>query len=84
MQARCEWQVLDNWHGGGFARAAPELLQFMQQFESETAVPLEPVYSAKLMYAIRELISQDYFPRNSRLLAIHGGGLQGRRSLPGQ
>lgn len=82
LSATCSWQVLDEWHGGGFARVTPALLEFMQGFESETGVPLEPVYSAKLLFAIRELIRQDFFPSGSRLLAIHGGGLQGRRSLP--
>lgn len=84
MQAQCEWQVLDDWHGGGFAKTSPDLEAFMQRFETETGVSLEPVYSAKLMFAIRELISRDYFPAGASLLAIHGGGLQGRRSLPGQ
>lgn len=84
LRASCEWQVLDNHHGGGFAKLTPALLSFMKRFEAETGVPLEPVYSAKLMLAIKELISEDFFPRGARLLAIHGGGLQGRRSLPDQ
>jgi 1-aminocyclopropane-1-carboxylate deaminase len=83
LTASCKWQVLDDWHGGGFARTTPALLDFMYQFESETGVLLEPVYSAKLMFAIRELITQDHFPPGASLLVIHGGGLQGRRSLPG-
>jgi 1-aminocyclopropane-1-carboxylate deaminase len=81
LSARCAWRVLDNWHEGGYARFTPGLLAFMQRFELATGVPLEPVYSAKLMQAVVKLIEQDYFPQGSRLLVIHGGGLQGRRSL---
>jgi 1-aminocyclopropane-1-carboxylate deaminase len=81
QEATCEWQVLDDWHGGGYARMSAELLAFMRRFETDTGVPLEPVYSGKLMQALVGLIRQDYFPPGARLLVIHGGGLQGRRSL---
>lgn len=81
LQGRCDWQVLDDWHGGGYARFSPQLLAFMQRFEADTGVPLDPVYSGKMMQAVVALIARDHFPQGSRLLAIHGGGLQGRRSL---
>ncbi len=81
LQARCDWQVLDDWHGGGYARFSPQLLEFMQRFETDTGVPLDPVYSAKMLQAVTALTASDFFPRGARVLAIHGGGLQGRRSL---
>ncbi|MEI7949978.1 MAG: pyridoxal-phosphate dependent enzyme [Gammaproteobacteria bacterium] len=81
LQASCDWQVLDDWHCGGYARFTPQLLEFMQRFETDTGVPLEPVYSAKMLQAVVALTAADHFPPAARLLAIHGGGLQGRRSL---
>ncbi|MES2603940.1 MAG: hypothetical protein V4603_03325 [Pseudomonadota bacterium] len=81
LQASCDWQVLDQWHGGGYAKVPAGLPAFMQRFETDTGVPLEPVYSGKLMQAAVGLIREDFFPRGARLLLVHGGGLQGRRSL---
>lgn len=65
---------------GGFARVDNELLTFMQQCEAETKVPLEPVYTAKALLALRERVQAGYFARGSRLLFVHTGGLQGRKA----
>lgn len=81
LQTSCDWQVLDNWHNGGYACTTPQLLDCMHRFEGDTGIPLEPVYSAKLMQALKGLIELDFFPAGARVLAVHGGGLQGRRSL---
>ena len=81
LAAMCDWRVLDQWHGGGYARISADLAKFMRRFEADTGVPLDPVYSAKLMQAATTLIQDDFFPANTRLLVIHGGGLQGRRSM---
>ncbi len=81
LQESCNWQVLDDWHAGGYARTTPQLLDCMHRFEADTGVPLEPVYSAKLVQALAALVERDFFPTGARVLAVHGGGLQGRRSL---
>jgi len=65
---------------GGFARSDDELLAFMQQCEAETAMPLEPVYTAKALLALREAVQGGYVARGSRLVFVHTGGLQGRRA----
>ncbi len=69
-------------HGGGYAKTSPELLAFMQDFHDRTAIPTDIIYTAKLMYALRQMMTDGYFPAGSRVLAIHSGGLQGNRSLP--
>ena len=53
-------------------------MQFIRDFEIEFAIPLEQVYTAKMLMGIFDLIEKDYFPAGSRLLVIHSGGLQGR------
>jgi 1-aminocyclopropane-1-carboxylate deaminase len=35
------------------------------------------VYTGKMMFGISDLLSKGYFRKNSRILAIHTGGLQG-------
>jgi 1-aminocyclopropane-1-carboxylate deaminase len=80
LQESCPWHVNGNFHFGGYARVSPELMQFLTEFEMRHGIPLEPVYSGKLLYGIYALAKKrDIFPRNSRILAIHGGGLQGLR-----
>ena len=72
------WSLTDAYCCGGYAKTTPELLQFMQQFEQQYAIPLEQVYTAKMMIGIFDLIKQQHFPENTRILVIHTGGLQGR------
>ena len=72
------WQMTDAYCGGGYAKTTPELLQFMQSFEVEHKIPLEQVYTAKMMVGLFDLIEQNYFTRGLRILVIHTGGLQGR------
>lgn len=75
---KTNWSLTDEYCCGGYAKTNSELLQFMQQFEQQYAVPLEQVYTAKMMMGLFDLIQQGNFPVNTRILAIHTGGLQGR------
>jgi 1-aminocyclopropane-1-carboxylate deaminase len=72
------WALTDAYCCGGYAKTSQELLQFMQQFEQRYAIPLEQVYTAKMMMGLFDLIQQNHFPANTRILAIHTGGLQGK------
>ncbi|RZG68181.1 1-aminocyclopropane-1-carboxylate deaminase/D-cysteine desulfhydrase [Acinetobacter junii] len=75
---KTNWSLTDEYCCGGYAKTNSELLQFMQQFEQQYAVPLEQIYTAKMMMGLFNLIQQEHFPVNTRILAIHTGGLQGR------
>jgi 1-aminocyclopropane-1-carboxylate deaminase len=44
-------------------------------------LPLEPVYTGKMFYALWQLIEADFFKPNSYITAIHTGGLQGLDGL---
>lgn len=73
------WAILHDYHFGGFAKINPKLTLFMNDFEEKTFIPLEPVYTGKMLYGIYNLIAKGYFPRGHRLIAVHTGGLQGKR-----
>lgn len=66
---------------GGFARIDPTLARFILAAEAECGVPLEPLYTGKLLLALREEIAAGRVARGTRIVAIHTGGLQGRRAL---
>lgn len=74
------WKITDAYCCGGYAKTTPELLQSMQSFEAQHNIPLEQVYTAKMMIGLFDLIEQNYFPSGSRILVIHSGGLQGRQT----
>jgi len=73
------WQINHDYHFGGYAKSNDELTQFCRDFFHQTEIKIEPVYSGKLFFALRDLIAKGYFPHGSRILALHTGGLQGAR-----
>jgi len=80
-QPRNNWHINLDYHFGGFAKTNAELLAFMNDFETRTHIPLEPVYTGKMLYGLYDLIQKQTFQANQRIIAVHTGGLQGKRSL---
>jgi 1-aminocyclopropane-1-carboxylate deaminase len=78
---RMNFDIVHDYHFGGYAKYKPALLHFMNKFYLQTSIPTDFVYTGKLFFAIDDLITKDYFPKDSRLLLIHSGGLQGNASL---
>jgi 1-aminocyclopropane-1-carboxylate deaminase len=72
------WSILTDYHHGGYAKTTLELLAFMQHMEQDHNLPLDQVYTAKMMWAIMQEAKRGAFERGSTLLAVHTGGLQGR------
>ena len=70
------WEMKLDFHFGGYAKSTPQLIQFIERFNTVHNVPLEFVYTGKLMSGIYSLISSGFFPRGTTILAIHTGGLQ--------
>ena len=71
------WQLVTNYHFDGYAKVAKELIDFINKFKENTNIPLDPVYTGKMMFGIFDLIDKGFFPIGSKILAIHTGGLQG-------
>lgn len=78
------WELHDAWHFGGFGKCNDELLRFMNDFYTVNTIPLDIVYTGKMMYGVQALISAGAFAPDSRLLTIHTGGLQGNASVKDQ
>lgn len=66
-----------DFHQGGYAKAPPSFISWMQDFHRRHGLLLDPVYTGKMMYAIFRLAEENYFRPGSTLLAIHTGGLFG-------
>lgn len=66
-----------DYHFGGYAKTQPALLNFMQQFIAEYGILIDPIYTAKMCYAIYDLGRQNYFEHTAKIVALHTGGLLG-------
>lgn len=66
---------------GGFAKVDPLLLEFIDQTEQASGIPLEPLYTGKALLALKQHVEAGKFARGTRLIFIHTGGLQGRRGF---
>ena len=72
-----KFKIEGNYHFGGYAKTNAELLSFKNDFEEQFSIPLDYVYTAKMMFGIFDMIKNNYFKENSTIVAIHTGGLQG-------
>ncbi|MGV3540354.1 MAG: 1-aminocyclopropane-1-carboxylate deaminase/D-cysteine desulfhydrase [Rufibacter sp.] len=71
------WELQTNYHFGGYAKHAPELLAFIQDFYAQHQILLDPVYTGKMLYGVYDLIRKDYFDRGTKVVVVHTGGQQG-------
>jgi 1-aminocyclopropane-1-carboxylate deaminase len=71
------YYLTDAYCFGGYAKIDSKLIRFINEFKENSGIPLDPIYTGKMMYGIFDLLKQGYFKENSRILAIHTGGLQG-------
>jgi 1-aminocyclopropane-1-carboxylate deaminase len=78
---KTNWQLIEGYHFGGYAKSQLPLTEFMNDFYRKTSTPLDFVYTGKLFFAISQLIKEQFFPEGSKILLIHSGGLQGNTSL---
>ena len=70
-------EINTNYHFGGYAKWTVELIDFIDWFWKEFGIPLDPIYTGKMVAGFFNLVQKDQFARGSKILLIHTGGLQG-------
>lgn len=75
------WEIQCNYHFGGYAKIKNELIYFVEEFEKLNSIPLDYIYTGKMMYGIYDLIKKGYFNKGSKIVALHTGGLQGNAGM---
>lgn len=75
-----QWDLILDYHFGGYAKVTNELRLFIKEFYQKYLITLEPIYTGKLVFGVIDLIINGYFPKKSKILIIHTGGLQGLQS----
>ena len=71
------WSLNTDYNFGGFGKINLDLINFINRFFQETNIPLDPIYTGKMMYGIVDLIKKNFFEKGTKILTIHTGGLQG-------
>lgn len=59
-----------------YGKSKVEIIEFCEMFYKEQSIKIEPIYTGKMFHKLYDLISNDYFPVNSKILAIHTGGIK--------
>ncbi len=79
--SKTNWQLMTDYHFGGYARVNEALIRFINSFKEKHKIQLDPIYTGKMMYGLMAMAQNGIFSRNTRILAIHTGGLQGIKGI---
>ena len=71
------WELNTDFHFGGYAKTTDELIEFINNFKTETKIQLDPIYTGKMVFGVVDLINKNYFAEGSKILLVHTGGIQG-------
>ena len=77
MTNKNNWKLIDKYHFGGYARFNNELIDFINIFYINHNIPLDLIYTSKMIFGLHDLINLRKIPKGSNILLIHTGGLQG-------
>ena len=75
------WELITDYHFGGYGKVNQELIAFINQFYAAYQIPLDPIYTGKMVFGVMDLIQKNYFAENSKILMIHTGGIQGIQGM---
>lgn len=75
--SKTNFKIIDSYCFGGYGKIDIDLVRFINEFRLKTGIPLDPVYTGKMIYGIMDLLKKGHFKENSCILAVHTGGLQG-------
>jgi 1-aminocyclopropane-1-carboxylate deaminase/D-cysteine desulfhydrase-like pyridoxal-dependent ACC family enzyme len=81
IKSKNSWQLITDYHFGGYAKVSKELITFINDFKRETTVALDAVYTGKMLFGLADLIQKNYFKKGTKILVIHTGGLQGNKGM---
>jgi 1-aminocyclopropane-1-carboxylate deaminase len=75
------WDLISDYHFGGYAKTSSKQILFINEFFEKYKIPLDPIYTSKMVFGVLDKIEKGYFPVGSKILMIHTGGLQGIKGM---
>jgi 1-aminocyclopropane-1-carboxylate deaminase/D-cysteine desulfhydrase-like pyridoxal-dependent ACC family enzyme len=71
------WDLITDYHFGGYAKVKPELIQFVQEFHQKHQIELDLIYTGKMLFGLYDLIQTTSSFNGKTIVVVHTGGLQG-------
>jgi len=78
---RGDYQIIEDYHFGGYGKATPELIDFINWYKENFDIPLDPIYTGRSFFAVWDMIKTDKFEKNLKIVLLHTGGLQGNQGF---
>ena len=75
------WELKLDYHFGGFAKITRGLIVFMNEFERLNGIEIEPIYTAKMLFGLKEMIAAGNIKAGERVVVLHSGGVQGKAGM---
>lgn len=75
---KSNWQIVTDYHFGGYGKTTDQLISFQKEFLLNYNIPLDLIYGSKMMFGVFDLVAKGFFKKNSTILVVHTGGLQGK------
>ena len=75
------WDLISDYHFEGYGKINNELVAFINTFYKQTKIPLDSIYTGKMLFGVFDLIKKGLFSVNSKILVIHTGGIQGNQGM---
>ncbi|PWA06237.1 1-aminocyclopropane-1-carboxylate deaminase/D-cysteine desulfhydrase [Flavobacterium psychrotolerans] len=75
------WELIPDYNFGGYGKVDKELIEFINSFYEKSKIPLDPIYTGKMLFGVMDLIKNNYFPEGSKILVVHTGGIQGVQGM---
>jgi D-cysteine desulfhydrase len=72
-----EIDLIDGYVGRGYALSRPEELELIRTVAQQEGIFLDPVYTGKAMFGLRDQIHKGRFRKGERVLFLHTGGIYG-------
>ncbi len=69
------WQIIHDYHFGGFAKRPNKLKYFANKFQKDYNIALDLTYTAKMFAGIFDLVKKKYFKKSDSIVALHTGGI---------
>ncbi len=77
LSGKSSFKFSNEYHFGGYGKTDDSLVSFINTFQSQHQIPLDPIYNGKTVFGIYDLIKKGMIAPNTSILHLHTGGLQG-------
>lgn len=75
--AKEEIRLIDGYVGRGYALSRPEELELIREVAALEGIVLDPVYTGKAMFGLKDQIRKGFFKPKDKVLFLHTGGIFG-------